>query len=503
MKQAYRLTALALSVLLLLSSCSAATADGDGRKDAGAVQNGVEAGGTGAEPEETFEDPAAFVPEEVRYDGLTVRVLTSSPFHSSTTNEIAPLEDEYMPGEIVPESVVERNNLLFEKLGVNLEAVQAQKDQNNSGISVQEELSRSIAAGAKEFDALCCTVENAYKCAVQQLLFNLAAVDTLDLSHPWWCQKSVKAFDYGADTSIIYYMNGDINYFDNWGTECFYANKDFLSISGYEMPYDLVREHKWTFDAFRSMAAGMYRDLDGNGVKSFGDAYALVGTTAIMERFLPAMDLPLLYKDEEGTYVINMTDVFVNTAEKMYDMFLGDLCVWLDGGEYDAIFRDGNAAFSEDYLYFLRTASGFMEADYGVLPYPLRDESQEKYSCTVNESYASVYGIPLYADPETVGLIMDVMGAYSVNTVTKAVIDNGAMIRNARDEDTAEMVAVILDTTEFSFSSIVNWGNLNYLFNNLLHDGKNLDYASAVAKVRKFVDKMQEKDMAALRDPKG
>lgn len=498
-----RMLCLLLALLTMLPACSSSpdrTEDFPGSED-GAPQENAPAQEDAA-PETEPADPADFVPEGVRYDGLTVRVLTGCPFNKNEPNEIAPFEDDYAPGEIIPESVVRRNDLLYEKLGVTLEA-HLSSGEPGSGSEYLKDLSASVAAGANDYDAVCGAVETAYKCAVQGLLVNLNAVESLDLSHPWWSQKSRKSFDFGADNTIIYFMDGDINFFDNWGTECIYANRDFLNDSGYAMPYDIVREGGWTFDLFRSIAAGLYRDLDGDGVKSFGDAYGIVSNTAIMERFLPAMDAHLLIKDEEGRYVVNETEEFVTLAGTLFDLCQHDQSVWLDGGEYAGIFQTGNAAFSEDYLYFLRSASGFMEDDYGVLPYPKRDESQPDYSCTVNESYATVYGISLTAERETVGLVLDTAGAYSPATMTEAVIENGAMIRNARDEDTAGMLRIILDTSAYSFASLTNWGNIHYLFNGLLHDGRDLNYASEIKKVKKVVEKAADKDLPALRDPKG
>ena len=501
MKKIDRLTAVMLAALLLFGSCSAG---GDVQPESPADGGRTEALPTEAEgtAETEARDYADFVPEGVRYDGLTVRFLVSSPYYGSDSGEIAPAEEDYQAGEIIPEAVAERNNLVYEKLGVEVEAVINAGDPGSNWENYHKDLSNSVTAGVNDYDAVCGAVRTAYKCAVQQLLVNLAAVDTLDLSHPWWSQRSREAFDYGTDAPIVYFMNGDVNYFDNWGTSCVFFTKNFLTDFGFEMPYDLVREYKWTYDAMKSMSGGMYRDLDGDGKKSFGDSYGIVANTGIMERFLPAMGFQLVVPNDEGSYVLNETEGFVGAAENMYAFLLNDQNVWLDGGEYSGIFYRGDAAFSEDNLYAIRRSSGEMESDYGVLPYPMWDENAHEYGCTVSEAYATVCGISLTADSGTVGLVLDVMGAYSPATVTEAVIENGAMVRNARDEDTADMIRIIMDSAAFSMASLVEWGSISSIFNGSLASKANLNYASAAKRLGKVVTKAADKDFALLREPK-
>ena len=93
-------------------------------------------------------------------------------------------------------------------------------------------------------------------------------------------------------------------------------------------------------------------------------------------------------------------------------------------------------------------------------------------------------------------------GAYSPETGTKAVIDNGAMIHNARDEDTADMIAVIMDSAAFSMAALVEWGSISDFFNSSPAGGSGFNYASAVQRLEKVIKKSAEKDFAALREPK-
>ena len=93
-------------------------------------------------------------------------------------------------------------------------------------------------------------------------------------------------------------------------------------------------------------------------------------------------------------------------------------------------------------------------------------------------------------------------GAYSPETVTKADIDNGAIIRNARDEDTADMIAVIMDSAAFSMATLVEWGSISDFFNSSLAGGSGFNYASAVQRLEEVIKKAAEKDFAALWDPK-
>lgn len=495
-----KLFSLFLADVLVISSCSTAPADHvqDVSMDDGTITDN---GSVNAEDLETeASGPADFVPDNVNYDGLTVRFMVCSAYYDDNSSEIAPLEEEYQPGEIIPEAITERNNRVYEKIGVEIESLPTEGRGNWSGY--QNSLEKSVASGANDFDAICSAAYGAYHCAVQQLLVNLEAIDSLDLSHPWWSQRSRKSFDFGADTPIVYYINGDINYFDNWGSSCFLFNKNFLIDHGHDLPYDLVREYKWTFDAMSSMAANMYSDLDGNGKKKANDAFGVVANTGIMERYLPANGFDYIIRNERDEFVLNETEEFINAAETLFNYLRYDENVYLDNGGYSAIFYRGDAGFSEDNLSAIRRASAEMEDDYGVLPFPMWEESQQEYGCSVNEAWATVCGVTVTADKETVGLVMDVMGAYSPETVTKAVIDRGAMIRNARDEDTADMIRIIMDSAEFPFSLLVEWGGINMAFNSLLAAKREFDYASLAARMGKMVENEGQKALEVLRSPK-
>ena len=500
MMRCRKLFSLVLASALAFTSCSAVPAD----HEQNVPKNGGIAGDNGTvsdmNPETEEPGPADFVPDDVNYEGLTVRFMVCSAYYDDNSSEIAPLEEEYQPGEIIPEAVVERNNLVYEKIGVEIESLPTELRGNWSGY--QSSLEKSVASGANDYDAICGAAYGAYHCAVQQLLVNLEAVDSLDLSHPWWSQRSRKSFDFGADTPIVYYINGDINYFDNWGSSCFLFNKNFLVDHGYEYPYDLVREYKWTFDAMTSMASNMYSDLDGNGKKKANDAFGIVANTGIMERYLPANGFDYIIRNDQDELVLNETEAFVNAAETLFNYLRYDENVYLDNGGYSAIFYRGDAGFSEDNLSAIRRASAEMEDDYGVLPFPMWDESQQEYGCSVNEAWATVCGITVTADRETVGLALDVMGAFSPETVTEAVVDRGAMIRNARDEDTADMIRIIMDSAEFPFSLLVEWGGINMAFNSMLAAKREFDYASLAARMGKIVESESQKALEALRSPK-
>ena len=76
------------------------------------------------------------------------------------------------------------------------------------------------------------------------------------------------------------------------------------------------------------------------------------------------------------------------------------------------------------------------------------------------------------------------------------------MIRNARDEDTADMIRIIMDSAEFPFSLLVEWGGINMAFNSLLAAKREFDYASLAARMGKMVENEGQKALEVLRSPK-
>lgn len=490
--------------LLLASLLLTAAACGDS-EDKGGTETGT-AQDTAASTQEAVDPLAAadFVPEGVQFNGEEFVVIqangwgyTAEGWKGSEMDEVAPNADEVVAGDIINESVVARNRLTEEKLNIKIKSVEA----NSGCFGFNSDIQNSVMAGDNAYDAVCGTVSTIYSCAVSGLLTNLADIETLDLSHSWWDQKTRKMFNFGIDREILYFANGDINYLDNYASQMLFVNKTLLATLDIEAPYDLVREHKWTFDVMLGMYKDVYADLDADGKASMGDQYGFISNIGVMTRLLPASGMEFFVKDNSGSFVINESEEYVTALDKIFDAMINTKDVYLtNGGEYAEIFLNGRAIFTDDYLWAIRSMAKKLEDDYGVLPFPLYDETQEQYLAPVNDMYASAYGVITTADFARAGYILDVMGAFSVDTITEAVIETTCKIKDVRDEDTVDMLELIMDAAIYPLDTITRWGDSQSFFLNLM-TGKKNNFASKLKGMQKAAARDAAKDLEALANP--
>ncbi len=478
-------------VQLLLLSALLLTAASCGDSDTPTTET-KDASQTNADTETTAADPLDFLPADVRYEGETITVLNSTAYENKYGHEVAYLEEDIVGGDIVAEAVYERNMRVSERLGVKIEAVEG-----SWWDTWNKELSLSIQAGDNAYDAICGAVLTAYKCIPQGYLTNLKHVSSVNLSSPWWDQKEIAGMTF---LDGVYTLAGDINFYDNYGTSCMFFNVEMCQNNDLALPYQAVRDGTWTFDMLNGMVKDLYQDLNGDGKSDENDLFGMVSNGGIVRRMLYGLNNQEIYLNEENYPVINESEEIDNTISMIVDL-MKTKGYYSSGGDgsYAEIFTNGRALFSEDNLTYLIYARSIDTFTIGVLPYPKLDENQENYCCTITDAYSTVYGIPVTADAEMVGYVLEAMGAASVDTLTEAVIEKNCMIKSVRDEDSADMLRLILDSAAYPLPMVANYGNIYDL---LLGIGtsKNNNYATQLAKMKKKVEKAIATDLEQIEE---
>ncbi|MBO4930690.1 MAG: hypothetical protein J6I42_00775, partial [Clostridia bacterium] len=110
-----------------------------------------------------------------------------------------------------------------------------------------------------------------------------------------------------------------------------------------------------------------------------------------------------------------------------------------------------NAIFIADRALFLMSAIGNavalrdMESDFGVLPYPKYNPEDETYR---NRNFGSSYfAIPITAkDVEMSAVVLEAQNFYSYRDVRPTYYETILKDKVSRDQDTAEMLDLVIDT---------------------------------------------------------
>jgi len=157
---------------------------------------------------------------------------------------------------------------------------------------------------------------------------------------------------------------------------------------------------------------------------------------------------------------------------------------------------DAHNMFIEDRALFLALTMGTvsklrdMNTDFGLIPYPKWDETQEAYGSTVQDG-ATVFLVPqTIDDPEFVGIITEAMAAESYKTVVPAYYDVVLKTKSSRDEESARMIDLIRDTVKIDFGYIHSTAlnGAGHLFVNQVREGTS-NIASAFKSIEKAAQK--------------
>ena len=167
----------------------------------------------------------------------------------------------------------------------------------------------------------------------------------------------------------------------------------------------------------------------------------------------------------------------VNTYSMAYDTFL-----------------EGRALFCEASLtHFKGEKWREMEDDYGVVPMPKLDNTQERYMSFVNGAACMVAVPASIEDPVRTGILAEGLAVESYKNIREALFEVTAKSKSARDADSTRMMDLVMETRVFDlgYSHMYDQGLVHFVRDLLQKDST--DVASTIQKSTKVMDKMLTK----------
>ena len=483
--------------LALLCGILIAAAASCGSEETKPAENTASAGTESAVEKEP--DVLDFLPAGLDFEGRELVIYSCSPYGTSYGNEVSVLTGEYEAGDIVADAVYRRNVKVEDRLNVKLTDFFPENCNTHWEI-ITDDLYKTVMSGDGAYDAACASITEMYRAALSGCLANLLDVSSVDVTHSWWDQKQNAAMTLGKVQ--LFTLCGDINFLDNYATSAIFMNTSLVRKNDMTVPYEDVKAGTWTFEKMQGMLHNFFTDLDGDSKSTITDMYGFAANFGIVRRALSGLSATQIVLDAEGWPVVNDSERIESAVAMLADGIVNDRGFFNGHGDgkYAEIFFDGRCLMMEDNFSALVAAREQMEDDLTILPYPKYDEAQESYLSPINDCYCTVYGILTTADAETVGYVLEAMGAASVDTVTEEVINKNCMVKAVRDEDTADMIRVILNGNSYPLELICNWGDIQSLANTVGNTGKN-NYMTQLAKKSAKVQAAIDADMELFRNP--
>ncbi len=468
------------AALLLLASLIACASESRPMTDR--QTEGVTAAETSAAQTEA-PDPLSVLGEK-DFGGAVFTALDANDYIERHIN----IPSEEMIGDPVNDGLADRNRLIEERYNISL--VFDQVGNANEGT---RQLRSSVLAGEEKYNlcfSMVCGGAMA-TLATDSVLQNLCEIPYLSLQEEWWSAYMYDSFMLGGK---LYYTTGDISPVMYHSPTAVYLNKTL--IDRYQIDtdfYGTVKAGKWTLDAMHAVTKGLAQDVNGDGIMHGDDDFfgMITQTNALSASiFLSACDMSLCENDGE-----NLT---LNLSSERLSAVLEKLQTVTE----PIVYEDQTLIITDTYqndralalVHNIGTGLNFlrdMKSDYLIVPFPKYDEAQENYVSMSNGWMACFVAVPNGADPDFTGFITEALAIESRHSIRPLMYDLVFKQKGARDEDSAAMLDIIINTVYLDFMEVYAFGGLTSELADIIFN--DAPWASAFEKKRAATESAMER----------
>ena len=479
-----KITLILALILIMLTACGDAGNTGNVDSDVNETTNEVEIS------TETVKELPNLPDDDLEAYDFRIYTKSDSGYNEWANFDIYVDEEN---GEPINDAVYTRNRAVEERYNVKISAIPGENMYSNA--------QKVILAGADDYDAMTPNMYDSASLALAGCLIDLKDVENLDLSRIWWDQRA------NIDLTLnnkLYFTVGDLFIMDNDATWLTIFNKSLIDKYDLESPYDLVRANNWTFDKYYEMLySNIAQDLNGDGVMDRDDMYAQVCQGENSTAYFLAAGEHYISKDAKDLPVLTaMNERAVLVTERIFDiMFDRDVSFdYWDLSENEP-FKVTQAMFEANRALFKCTALQLvirmrtMETEFGIIPMPKFNAAQENYGHYVHPT-ASAVSIPITAtDLARTGLVLEALAAESLYTVRPAYYEISMEGKFFRDNESTEMLDIILSSRVFELASMYSTSGLGGLHESFVRS-RSREFVSTFAKneaaYQKAIDKIIE-----------
>ena len=489
-KMTLRPLALLLSALMAavpLSSCSSAGGNGDTEPSAPAEIGTAEPHAAETAPPET-EAPETGVRDDLgEYDfgGADFGAMTfeNQNFHYR-------VRADEMTGTSLNDAMYGATAAVEDRFGIRIAEILYADFSSTPRVTVE--------AGDASVDLIRIRCPDATTWWSNNLLVTADNVPVIDMEKPYW-DRTVNDSLSIAGQHYIAMSSFDLCTYDL--TFALMFNKAFIPDYGLDSPYDLVRSGDWTMDRMNDMMKTVSADTDGNGIRDREDRW---GYTSHPKMAAPGFWIGAgalsVEKDENDVPHLSIgSEKFVAVWEKLIDLcWAEDKYLPIDASadippESIKLFSENKALFMDMSFFFaeeLRT----MESDFGIVPYPKFDSSQEHYAARLCYYMPTVVPVTKTGEElERCGVMLEALAAQYFNRVVPAYYDVVLQNKVARDEESQGMLDIIFASRVIDIGDSTLCGQLRDGPLRSLFEKKSTDLASLEKTNGKVINKTLSK----------
>ena len=141
-----------------------------------------------------------------------------------------------------------------------------------------------------------------------------------------------------------------------------------------------------------------------------------------------------------------------------------------------------------------------MEADFGILPVPNYDETQEHYSSSVSVFGGNLISVPVTNQAlDMTGVLLEAMSAESMYGLIPAFYETVLKEKSARDPDSVAMIDIIINNLVFDVGDYYNLADFPDYFLRITGSAAHLGRDQRTSDIVSFWKKKQKGTEVALK----
>lgn len=476
-------------IAILLAALSLSAVFAGCRKEGGL---GEDSTSDGADTGSNAKYVADYLPDE-DYEGASFKVYTVDPDNTDLTTVFTPDSEA---NDIVSQAIRKRNGIIEKRYNVVFEQTLA-----DSWLDLSGQFEKLVTSGDYVYDLMMQIQREAFTAVTRGYVTPISKLTYCHTDEPWYATDVNKQFTI-AGTQFFAYSDECINMFEQ--ASCVLYNKKILSETKQTDPYDLVKAGTWTYDTFYEQARNAISDTSGDQKVDDSD---IMGIVSPADMFYPTVwvssglntidkgddDIPVFTASTKENFfnICQKTLDFVKQEGALFDSYHDTSTISASdqhGTISEAIFEGNHALFYVGLIGHIHNYND-MEEDFGVVPAPKYDESQEKYLTRVLDGW--IHCVPKTNNElDRTSVIMEALAVETKNYVYEPYYELALKSRYTRDDNghSAEMLDLMLETRIVDLGDTIWQGISRNAFLDLFWSRDN-SFSSTASSRKSAVDK--------------
>lgn len=500
MKRIIALILIFITVLCVFSGCKKDARSGDETTaPSGSVTT---AGGNGGGEGGETEDPqkTLTLPDGLNFstDGVAKQINILQ-----RTNTKDEMYYEKPTGDLIGDTIYERNKDIEQKLGVKLSFHDVQGTNTTYG-TYKAAITAAAASGEETYHIIANYAYFGASLAVEGVYYDLnelnpAKENYLAFNKLWWNQNyqkeatiNGKLFFLEGDVTISAINRLEVLFYNMNMAKSLFPDADFL---------EMVYSREFTYEYFLQCIVAL-----GNGEQEGVWGCTMPRNSTSIDGFVAALDVDIVQRNTRNIPEISFnTDRTISIARALRTLYQENQSVLgiEDSGRTVNEFIHGKSLFHINMMSYAGNEKfRNLSFEFAIMPLPIWNENQENYKITAHDEYSTL-SVPLCVlSTDAVSAVMEYMGYLSYNNLRPVLYEKCYKVRYLATLPKAKMFDYIIDNSFFDFGYIYSnaIGNPVHILrdnirypdkNQLLTDVQSGASVSAV-KLKDFIAKLYE-----------